>query len=126
MEKKRDRNKIEDGQNRWLSATRAFISVRRVFQSEPDFGSAINIGAFFIYFFSPIRNVLRPTLKIDSCLRGLKTWVFFFLNIKVKLFQKKRKAMFTGMAIKFQSSSKKKKHVETFPPVKRGFFFVFS
>jgi hypothetical protein len=47
---KKNENKIEDGQNRWLSATRAFISVRRVFQSEPDFHSAVNAGGFFIYF----------------------------------------------------------------------------
>ena len=31
VEKKRAKIKIADGQNRWLSATRAFISVRRVF-----------------------------------------------------------------------------------------------
>jgi hypothetical protein len=50
MKKKETENKIEDGQTRWLSATRAFISVRRVFQSEPDFESNVNIGGFFINF----------------------------------------------------------------------------
>jgi hypothetical protein len=56
-------------------ATRAFISVRRALQSEPDFDSAVNIGGFLIYFsvlfdlfFSPMRGVFSSPLVVAKTL----------------------------------------------------------